>query len=101
MFENNGNGDIDIVITWVDNTPELQKEREKWLNKGGYSRPSDARYTDHEEMKYLLRSIEKHFPNYRNIYIIIKDDQFPKYLKHFSIHFSNLKYIIITIHYFI
>lgn len=75
------NNDIDIVITWVENTPKFQKERTEWLKKGGYSRPSEPRYTDHEEMKYLLRSIEKYFPNYRYIYIILKDDQFPKYLK--------------------
>lgn len=80
-IENFNDNGIDIVITWVENTPKLQKEREEWLNKGGYSRPSDARYTDNEEMKYLLRSIEKHFPNYRYIYIIMKDEQFPKYLK--------------------
>jgi len=80
-YNENNDNNVDIVITWVENTPELQKEREEWLKKGGYNRPSEPRYTDHEEMKYLLRSIEKYFPNYRYIYIIVKDGQFPKYLK--------------------
>ncbi len=75
------NNDIDIVISWVANTPELQKEREYWLKKGRYENPSTERYTDHEEIKYLLRSIDKYFPNYRHIYIIVKDGQFPRYLK--------------------
>ena len=53
------NNDIDIVVTWVENTPKFQKERTEWLKKGGYSRPSEPRYTDHEEMKYL-KTYEKY-----------------------------------------
>ena len=75
------NTDVDIVITWVENSPEFQKEKEKWLSKGGYQKPSIPRYSDNLELKYLLRSIEKNFPNYNNIYLVVKDGQFPKYLK--------------------
>jgi hypothetical protein len=75
---------IDIVYTWVEATPEFNKEKEYWYEKEtdkNYEKPSDIRYKDQEELKYSLRSIEKYFPNYNNIYLIVKDNQYPKYLK--------------------
>ena len=39
------------------------------------------RFTNHKELKYCLRSIEKYYPDYRNIYLVVKDGQFPEYLK--------------------
>lgn len=75
------NTDIDIVITWVESNPEFQKERDSFLDRDIYQRPSEPRYSQHEELKYLLRSIEKHFPNYNKIYLVVKDGQFPSYLK--------------------
>lgn len=74
------NTDVDIVITWVENTAEFQKEKEKYLSKGGYQKPGIPRYSDNQELKYLLRSIDKNFSNYNNIYLVVKDGQFPKYL---------------------
>ena len=75
------NKEIDIVITWVDNTEEFKKERDIWLKNDIYQKPSEPRYSQYEELKYLLRSIEKHFPNYNKIYLVVKDGQFPSYLK--------------------
>jgi len=72
---------IDIVYTWVEATPEFNKEKEYWYKKNkNYEKPSDIRYKDHEELKYSLRSIEMYFPYYNNIYLVVKDDQYPKYL---------------------
>ena len=80
-YEQFTNTDIDVVITWVDATDEFKKERDSYLGKGGYQKPSEPRYTQHEELKYLLRSLDKHFPNYNKVYLVVKDGQFPTYLK--------------------
>ena len=75
---------IDIVYTWVDNSPEFIKEKNEWFNKEKnikYDQPSDIRYTDHKELLYSLRSLQKNFPHYNKIYLVVKDGQFPKYLK--------------------
>lgn len=77
---------IDIVITWVDDTDEFLKEKNDWFNKEKkgtkqYDNPSTIRYKNYEELKYSLRSIEKYFPHFNNIYLIVKDGQYPKYLK--------------------
>jgi len=72
---------IDIVYTWVENTEEFQKEKQYWLNKENKNLNNEIiRYIDNEELRYSLRSIEKYFPNYNKIYLLVKDDQFPKYL---------------------
>ena len=52
---------VDIVYTWVEATPEFNKEKEYWYEKEknkNYEKPSDIRYKDQEELKYSLRSIE-------------------------------------------
>lgn len=73
---------IDIVYTWVENTEEFQKEKQYWLSKETKNLNNEIiRYIDNEELRYSLRSIEKYFPNYNKIYLLVKDDQFPKYLK--------------------
>ena len=77
---------IDIVITWVDDTDDFLKEKNDWFNKEKkgtkqYDNPSTIRYKNYEELKYSLRSIEKYFPHFNNIYLIVKDGQYPKYLK--------------------
>ena len=73
---------IDIVYTWVENTEKFQKEKQYWLNKEIKNLNNEIfRYIDNEELRYSLRSVEKYFPNYNKIYLLVKDDQFPKYLK--------------------
>ena len=47
-YEQFTNTDIDVVITWVDATDEFKKERDSYLGKGGYQKPSEPRYTQHE-----------------------------------------------------
>ena len=76
---------IDIVITWVESDKNFEKDKEYWLNKENYkyilTRDDYKRYVEHQELKYLLRSIEEHFPHYNNIYLVVRDGQFPNYLK--------------------
>lgn len=76
---------IDIVYTWVEYTKDFEIEKNYWLQKEGKSSQDlsgeSLRYIDNEEIKYSIRSIEKFFPYYNKIYIVVKDGQFPKYLK--------------------
>ena len=75
---------IDIVYTWVESTPEFEKEKTAWFQKEkdkNYHSPSDVRYKEHKELLYSLRSLEKYFPYFNNIYVIAKDGQVPSYLK--------------------
>ena len=75
---------IDIVITWVENTKDFQDEKAFWEQKHNYVSNNQVenkrRYQDNEELKYTLRSIVKHFPNYRYIYLVTKDGQIPAYV---------------------
>ena len=82
-FTINKNKNIDIVYTWVESNEEFQKEKQYWYNKENNKNLNDEiiRYIDNEELRYSLRSIEKYFPNYNKIYLVVKNDQFPKYLK--------------------
>jgi hypothetical protein len=75
----------DIVITWVENNEKFQKEKNKWKDiiktKNTKKTMDIKRFQDNKELKYCLRSIEKYFTKYNCIYLVVKDDQFPKYLK--------------------
>ena len=70
------NKKYDIVITWVNLTGEKY---------------------DYIEIKYLLRSLQKHKINYRNIYIIHREKQdklygYPEFLKeNTNLHFISHK----------
>ncbi len=77
---------IDIVYLWVDGSDP------KWLSiKNKYSKVHqtetifigdaciDSRFSDHEELKYSLRSLVKFAPFFNHIYIITMD-QYPKWL---------------------
>ena len=75
---------IDLVYLWVDGSDE------KWLAKKNAvlqslgrtpakSSISAKRWTDHDELKYSLRSVEK-FANWVNHIYIITDGQTPKWL---------------------
>ena len=78
---------VDIVYTWVESNEEFEKEKSYWLKKTNKEDIENIensgliRFKDNKEIMYSLRSVEKYFPNYNNIYIIVKDGQFPKYLK--------------------
>ena len=69
--------DIDLVYLWVDGSDR------KWLKKkqGFLDKKINAvgRYQNNEELKYSLRSIEKHIPWVRKIFIVT-DNQTPSFL---------------------
>lgn len=71
---------IDIVYTWVEMTPEFISEKNKYLKNETPDGTTNNRYESHDELKYSLRSL-LNFPHYRNIYIVVKDGQYPKFLK--------------------
>lgn len=83
---------IDIVYTWVDQDEDFDREKMYWLNKSNidYTKMKHSvdkrRFQDNEELKYSLRSLEKHFPYVNNIYIVVKDGQKPLY-----VNFDNPK----------
>mmetsp|Transcript_43100 Transcript_43100/g.104315 ORF Transcript_43100/g.104315 Transcript_43100/m.104315 type:complete len:577 (+) Transcript_43100:80-1810(+) len=93
---------IDAVYTWVDGSkPKWLAEKEKYRvqffaaleNKteaqireedkiaGLDQGPNQAnRYKDHNELKYSFRSIVKHAPWIRNIYLLTADGEGPEWL---------------------
>ena len=69
---------FDIVITWVDWSN--RNFVNKLIEAGGRSEPCES--GEFIELKYLLRSLEKHKVDYRKIYIVHSDNHPPpKYLK--------------------
>lgn len=74
---------IDVVYTWVDGNDIDWQERylaARSDDDPNYINNTMARYTDHEELRYSLRSIEMYAPWVRNIFIVT-DRQRPKWLK--------------------
>ena len=74
---------MDIVITWVDaNNKEWLDEKAHWhyLFKGTQANHV-ANYSSFDEIKYVLRSIEKYMPHYRHIYLVTNNGSIPKWLK--------------------
>jgi len=69
--------DIDLVYLWVDgNDPKWLKKKESFLNK---KINTAGRYQSNEELKYSLRSVDKHLPWIRKIFVIT-DNQTPSFL---------------------
>jgi len=84
LFYNDDCDKIDIVISWVERDDKYIEDKNFWLEKEDNKineKELERRSVDNQELKYLLRSIEKNFKNYNNIYLIVKDYQFPKYIK--------------------
>lgn len=74
--------EVDLVYLWVNgNDPEWIKKKEKFTGKESESTGKDckARYTDNDELRHSLRSVEKYAPWIRNIYIVT-DNQVPQWL---------------------
>ena len=68
---------IDLVYLWVDgNDPKWLEKKNCFMKKIN----TVGRYQDNQELKYSLRSIEKHLPWIRKIFIVT-DDQTPIFLK--------------------
>ena len=73
--------DIDLVYLWVDgNDPQwLEKRNSLGLSEEKSEVNCKGRYTDNDELKYSLRSVEKYAPWIRKIFIIT-DNQTPDWL---------------------
>lgn len=91
--------EVDIVYLWVDgNDIEWQKKKQAFT---GVALAEDSevncagRYVSNDELKYSLRSIEKHAPWIRNIFIVT-DNQQPTWLNtdHPRIHVIDHKDIL-------
>lgn len=65
---------IDLVYTWVDSNDEaFKKELSRYIGNDDSldkSAKSPARWLNHDELKYSLRSIEKFAPWFNKIYIV-------------------------------
>jgi len=76
------NMDIDLVYLWVDGDDPKWQEK-KLIFTGKVSDTSESnnigRYISNDELKYSLRSAEKHAPWIRKIFIVT-DDQKPEWL---------------------
>ena len=73
---------IDIVYLWCDGAEEsFAAEKNKCARKFGISlsddNNGDARFENHDELKFSLRSVEKYAPWIRTVFIAIADSQSP------------------------
>jgi len=68
---------IDLVYLWVDgNDPKWLEKKQRFMDK---KINTVGRYVDNQELKYSLRSVEKHLPWIRKIFIVT-DEQTPLFL---------------------
>ncbi len=73
--------DIDLVYLWVDgNDPKWRAKRDACIGKpSGKEVNCKGRFSDNDELKYSLRSVEKYAPWIRKIFIVT-DNQVPRWL---------------------
>ena len=74
--------DIDLVYIWVDgNDPQWQTKRNAFVKMEDVKTEENCkgRYANNDELKYSLRSVEKHAPWIRRIFIVT-DNQTPEWL---------------------
>ena len=74
---------VDVVYTWVDGSDPVHAEK-RARHRGQRSDLAShaanvSRYTDHEELRYSLRSLQMYAPFVRNIYVVT-DSQVPRWL---------------------
>jgi len=87
---------IDIVYCWVDgDDPVWLNKKNKYLENGyevQLDNNSDIRFKQINELKYSLRSINDYckYININKIYIVVDDDQSPKF-----VDFTNPKVVLI------
>jgi len=83
---------IDVVITWVDGNQDKFIEE---VNSMGKKYQLD-RFYHNEELKYCLRSIELNMVFVRKIFIVVRADHIPTFLKknHYQLEFITHPTII-------
>ncbi|MDR0579951.1 MAG: Stealth CR1 domain-containing protein [Campylobacteraceae bacterium] len=77
--------DIDVVFTWVDSTDKTwQKQREYYSKQFGQPlglfANDTARFENHNELKYAVKSVKYYLPWVRNIFLVT-DNQTPDCLQ--------------------
>ena len=77
---------VDVVYTWVDASDvrwrikrALYSEKRKEGDLASRSADHDLRYVSRDELKYSIRSVRKHAPWVRNIFIVT-DEQVPTFI---------------------
>jgi len=71
---------IDFVLPWVDgNDIEWQKRKKKFNPTIDKDSNADTRFRDMGTLRYVLRSIEKNFPEYNKIYLIT-EGHYPQWI---------------------
>jgi hypothetical protein len=66
-----GNEPIDAVYTWVDGAaPPFVDNLEEFLRLNPNSKPDPARFRDHGELRFSLRSLETYAPWIRHVHIV-------------------------------
>ena len=75
---------VDIVFTWVNGRdPVHQQKRISYLpeaERKDASSIGSARFEDHDELRYALRSIGTFAPWARNVFVIVDDCQIPSWI---------------------
>ena len=72
---------IDLVILWVNGSdPDFIAQRNSWAQKNGES-VSYARYVQNDELRYLLRSVEKFLPWIRRAVLVTNGQSLPPWLR--------------------
>jgi hypothetical protein len=74
--------EIDLVYLWVDGSdPAWLKKKQQFAGgpAAGAEANAEGRYANNDELKYSLRSAEKHAPWIRQIFIVT-DNQTPEWL---------------------
>ncbi|MFG2723474.1 stealth family protein [Streptomyces sp. NPDC048416] len=72
---------VDAVYTWVDGSDPAWLERRSRFSGATYhaEAANAARYANHDELRYSLRSLDMYAPWIRTIYLVT-DDQTPSWL---------------------
>lgn len=73
---------IDVVYTWVDEEDYINSSKPYITRNINKDSNLKNRYSDHDELKYSLRSVEKYAPWVRKIYIVTGRRTKPKWLDH-------------------
>ncbi|WP_323378707.1 stealth family protein [Streptomyces smaragdinus] len=72
---------VDAVYTWVDGSdPAWLRRRARYAGTAYHAEAANAaRYADHDELRYSLRSLATYAPWIRSVYLVT-DDQVPGWL---------------------
>lgn len=82
MAEDREDYPVDLIYMWVDGNDKEWREKHARFSGKDYSnegKDCEGRYTDNDELKYSLRSIEENAPWINRIFIVT-DNQVPHWL---------------------